>query len=95
MDNVLVTLAFGVSALCAALMGFAIQRGATCTVAAVDELVTRKRATRLVALVEASLWVLAGLLIARALGAERAMPAAMRLVRRRSPAAHCSASVPT
>ena len=39
MDNVLVTLAFGVSALCAALMGFAIQRGATCTVAAVDELV--------------------------------------------------------
>jgi toxin CptA len=75
MDNVLVTLAFGVSALCAALMGFAIQRGATCTVAAVDELVTRKRATRLVALVEASLWVLAGLLIARALGAERAMPA--------------------
>ena len=75
MDNVLVALAFGVSALCAALMGFAIQRGATCTVAAVDELVTRKRATRLVALVEASRWVLAGLLIARALGAERAMPA--------------------
>ena len=36
------TLAFCVSAFCAGVMGFAIQRGATCTVAAVDELVTRR-----------------------------------------------------
>jgi toxin CptA len=56
-------------------MGFAIQRGATCTVAAVDEVVTRRRCTRLVSILEASLWVVAGLLIARAFDVERAMPA--------------------
>ena len=69
------TLAFCVSAFCAGVMGFAIQRGATCTVAAVDELVTRQRATRLVSIVEASAWVVAGLLFARALGVSWTMPA--------------------
>jgi toxin CptA len=48
-------------------MGFAIQRGATCTVAAVDQLVNQRKVTRLVALGEASLWVCAGLLVAHAL----------------------------
>ena len=43
MEIVLTSLAFIVSALCAGIMGFAIQRGATCTVAAVDEVVTRRR----------------------------------------------------
>ena len=69
------TLAFCVSVLCAGVMGFAIQRGATCTVAAVDELVTRRRATRLCSIVEASAWVVAGLLFARALGVSWTMPA--------------------
>lgn len=41
----------------AALMGLAIQRGATCMVAAVDEIVTARRATRALALGEAALWV--------------------------------------
>jgi toxin CptA len=57
------------AAACAALMGFAIQRGATCVVAAVDEWSTQRRSTRLRALVEAALWVAGGLLVARALGA--------------------------
>lgn len=74
MNQVGMTLAFCVSALCAAVMGFAIQRGATCTVAAVDELVTRRRGTRLVAIVEASVWVVAGLLFARTFGVAWTMP---------------------
>jgi hypothetical protein len=53
---------------CAAVMGLAIQRGATCTVAAVDELLTQRRPTRLLAMLEASLWVGGGVLLARALG---------------------------
>ena len=69
------TLAFCVSAIFAAVMGFAIQRGATCTVAAVDELVTQRRGTRLLSLVEASAWVVAGLLLARALRIASTMPA--------------------
>ena len=52
-------LAIAISA--AALMGFAIQRGATCMVAAVDEAVRSGRFTRAFALAETSLWV-AGLL---------------------------------
>ena len=60
-------LVFAVAALAAAAMGFAIQRGATCTVAAVDELLSQRRATRLLALVEASLWVTIGLAVAQQL----------------------------
>jgi hypothetical protein len=59
--------AFLAAALCAATMGFAIQRGATCTVAAIDELLQRRSASRLVALVEASIWVAGGLLVAQQL----------------------------
>lgn len=60
----------------AALMGYAIQRGATCMVAAVDEIVTRGRATRLLAMLEASLWVAGGLLAASAWGWTPLMPRA-------------------
>lgn len=59
--------AWGVAALCAAVMGFAIQRGATCTVAAVDELLRQRRAARLLAMLEAALWVGGGLLLAQRL----------------------------
>ena len=42
-------------------MGYAIQRGATCTVAAVDEVVTQRTYRRLLSLLEAALWVAGGL----------------------------------
>jgi hypothetical protein len=67
MEFMLQGLVFVVAALCAATMGFAIQRGATCTVAAVEEVVQRRGAGRLIALVEASAWVAGGLLIAHRL----------------------------
>ncbi|MGH8352902.1 MAG: YeeE/YedE thiosulfate transporter family protein [Pseudomonas sp.] len=51
----------------ALLMGFAIQRGGTCTVAALEEVLHKRRWTRLRALLEASLWVLGGLVLLRAL----------------------------
>src|SRR5437879_13277180 len=79
MEIVLTSLAFSVSALCAGLMGFAIQRGATCTVAAVDEVVTKRRFNRLVSMVEASLWVVGGLLIAQTLHLLPKMPAGYAL----------------
>lgn len=59
----------------AGLMGFAIQRGGTCTVAAVDEIVAGRGCTRLLAMLEAALWVLGGLLIWQALHGLDAMPA--------------------
>lgn len=49
-------------------MGFAIQRGGTCTVAAVDEWLSQRRLRRAAALLEASLWVAGGLALARWLG---------------------------
>jgi hypothetical protein len=55
-------------------MGFAIQRGATCTVAAVGEIVNHRRSGRLVALAETALWVAAGMLVARALGLTMTLP---------------------
>lgn len=60
--------AWAAAAACAVLMGFAIQRGATCVVAAVDEWCTQRRSARLRALLEAALWVGGGLLVARSLG---------------------------
>ena len=68
MDLMIRTVAFVVVAACTIVMGFAIQRGATCTVAAVHELVEQRGTTRLRALVEASVWVTAGLLVASRLG---------------------------
>ena len=67
-------LALALAALAAALMGFAIQRGATCTVAAVDELLAQGSATRLGALVEAALWVAGLLLLAHLGGALATLP---------------------
>lgn len=49
----------------AGLMGFAIQRGGTCTVAAVEEILNEHSARRLLAVLEASLWVAGGLLLAQ------------------------------
>jgi uncharacterized membrane protein YedE/YeeE len=60
--------AIAIAAVCAGLMGFAIQRGGTCLVAAVDEVVSRRRATRLIALGEASLLVATGMVVAQILG---------------------------
>ena len=42
MEILLTSVAFVVAAICAGLMGYAIQRGATCTVAAMDEVVRRR-----------------------------------------------------
>jgi toxin CptA len=75
MSIVLASTAFAIAALCAGLMGYAIQRGATCTVAAMDEVVTKRSARRLASLVEAALWVGGGLLLAQALGMLPRMPA--------------------
>ena len=47
------------------LMGFAIQRGGTCMVAAVDEIVMQRRAHRMAAMLEASLWVVGCLALAQ------------------------------
>ena len=75
MQILLISAAFVISLLCAGLMGFAIQRGATCTVAAVDEFVSKRKLNRLISMIEASLWVLGGLLIAQALHLLPRMPA--------------------
>ena len=71
--------ALAVSALCAGVMGFAIQRGGTCLVAAVDEVVSKRRASRLIALAEASLLVAAGMVFAQLLGLLPATPHAFAL----------------
>ena len=67
MPLLLTSVAFVVAAICAGLMGYAIQRGATCTVAAMDEVVRKRSLDRLAAMFEASLWVVGGLLIAQSL----------------------------
>ena len=53
------------AALSVGAMGFAIQRGGTCTVAAVDEVLNHRRGHRLMAMLEASLWVAGGLVLAQ------------------------------
>lgn len=69
MTSLLILAALAVSA-----MGFAIQRGGTCTVAAVDEVLAQRRAHRLAAMLEASLWVAGGLAIGQLLGLVGSMP---------------------
>ncbi len=66
--------ALAVALICATAMGFAIQRGATCAVVAVEEVLSQRRATRFVALAEAALWVAGGLVIAQAAGLSAVMP---------------------
>ena len=75
MENLLTGAAFVISAICAVLMGYAIQRGATCTVAAMDEVVRKRGLNRLASMLEASLWVVGGLLIAQSLHLLGTMPA--------------------
>ena len=75
MQIVLASGVFAAAVLCAATMGFAIQRGGTCTVAAIDEIVSTRRATRFVALLEAAVWVAGGLALVAALHGLRSMPA--------------------
>jgi toxin CptA len=70
----LVALVSVISLICAALMGYAIQRGATCTVAAIGEIVENGTFHRLLALMEAALWVAGGLLLARQLGLVMNLP---------------------
>ena len=69
------TAAWLVAILCVGLMGFAIQRGATCTVAAVDEVLSNRRAHRLMAMLKASLWVAGGLALAQLAHLTGSMPA--------------------
>lgn len=77
--TVLLSGTFLVAAVCAAIMGYAIQRGATCMVAAIDEVLTRRRAHRLIALAEAAVWVSGGLLLASLVGKLKMPPAAFPL----------------
>jgi toxin CptA len=60
-------------------MGFAVQRGGTCLVAAVDEMVSKRRANRLLALAEAALLVAAGMVVAELLGLLPMAPRAFAL----------------
>ena len=62
-----------------ATMGYAVQRGATCTVAAVGEVLNQRRAHRLMALLEAALWVLGGLLLLQYLQVMPPMPGGYRV----------------
>lgn len=74
MKLMLLSLSFAGALLCAAVMGFAIQRGATCAVAAVSEITSSRSCSRLRAMAEASLYVCGGLLIAQRLHLLPAMP---------------------
>ena len=56
------------------LMGFATQRGGTCTVAAVEEIFLERRFWRMAALIEASLWVGGGMLLLSVAGLLTRMP---------------------
>lgn len=66
--------AFVIAAICAAVMGYAIQRGATCMVAAIDEVVTKRSAFRILALIEAAVWVAGFVLVWRLLGGHTTLP---------------------
>lgn len=72
---------FVLALLCAAVMGLAIQRGGTCTVAAIDELMATRRPARLLAMVEAAVWVGGGLLLVREFGLVAQLPSGFELTR--------------
>jgi toxin CptA len=57
-----------VALLAVAAIGFANQRGGTCTVAAMSEIVTEGRFGQMAAMMEASIWVAGGLLLLSVLG---------------------------
>jgi Sulphur transport len=71
---VLSSFAFLIAAVCAAIMGYAIQRGATCMVAAIDEVLTKRSAWRILGLIEAAVWVAGGVLVWRTLGGHETLP---------------------
>ena len=72
-------LGLAIATVCATLMGFAIQRGGTCLVAAIDEAVSNRTINRLLALAEASLLVAAGMVTAQILGLLPTAPHAFAL----------------
>jgi len=74
MDLALISVEFLAAAVAAGVMGFAIQRGATCTVAAVADLVANRCARRLVSLMEAAIWVAGGLVVLQAVHGLSMMP---------------------
>lgn len=74
MSVALLSIAFLIAAICAAIMGYAIQRGATCLVAAVDEVLTKSSAWRFLGLAEAAVWVAGGVLLWRVLGGQETLP---------------------
>lgn len=53
---------------CTFVMGYAIQRGSTCLVAAIEELLDLRRGSRLIAIAEAAIWVAGGIVITRLAG---------------------------
>lgn len=65
---------FFLAACCAGVMGYAIQRSGTCMVTAIDEILDGRRTERLIALVEAGLWVSGSILVWRQLGGHTALP---------------------
>lgn len=75
MDGIaLLSSLFLLAACCAGVMGYAIQHSGTCMVAAIDELLDGRRTERLLALVEAGLWVSGSILVWRQLGGHAALP---------------------
>src|SRR5215470_12640913 len=68
------TSAFLIAIAAVGAMGFANQRGGTCTVAALEEVVRKGTFKRLVALFEASLWAGAGLVLLTAAGVLVSVP---------------------
>lgn len=70
----LATAGFAIALICALIMGYAIQRGATCTVAAVSQFMQDGKWGRFAGLTEAALWVAGGLLVARTLGLLPTLP---------------------
>lgn len=69
-----VALLIGLAAI--GLLGFANQRGGLCTVQAIEDILVRRQFGRLVSLIEASLWVAAGLVLLQAIGWVHVMPPA-------------------
>lgn len=67
--------AFLIAIIAVGIMGFANQRGGTCTVAAFEEVIFEGRFKRLIALFEASLWAGAGFVLLDAAGLLAAVPA--------------------
>jgi toxin CptA len=72
MESALLLIALGA----VGLMGFANQRGSICMVAAIEQIVWRRRFDRLIGLFEASFWVGGGgLVLLKSLGLLPAVPA--------------------